>query len=131
MNTTNPFENAMAQLAKAAFFVHDSAAKEKVEILKQPQRILNVTIPVKMDDGKIRYSKAIGCNMIIPCGPYKGGIGFTHVSMDEVKALAFDGDEMCNCGFTAWWRKGRHYRRSQNSFSRRARTVKSWVRTGS
>ncbi len=90
MNTTNPFENAMAQLAKAAFFVHDSAAKEKVEILKQPQRILNVTIPVKMDDGKIRIFQGYRVQHDNSRGPYKGGIRFhPHVSMDEVKALAF------------------------------------------
>lgn len=90
MNTTNPFENAMAQLAKAASFMTDRKTAEVVEILKVPQRILNVSIPVRMDDGSIRLFQGYRVQHSNARGPYKGGIRFhPQVSMDEVKALAF------------------------------------------
>ena len=64
MKTINPFESAMEQLEKAARFVEASmrqrvnasgkTIQQKLEILKQPQRILNVTIPVVMDDGRLQ-----------------------------------------------------------------------------
>jgi glutamate dehydrogenase len=87
MNNTNPFENAMTQLEKAASFLHEP---RKLEILKQPQRILNVTIPVQMDDGSLRIFQGYRVQHNNARGPYKGGIRFhSQVSMDEVKALAF------------------------------------------
>ena len=55
MSGNNPFDNAMAQLKKAAAYLPQTKElKQKLEILKEPQRIINVTIPVKMDDGIIR-----------------------------------------------------------------------------
>lgn len=92
MNSTNPFESAMAQLAKAATFVGkaDPKVQEKLEILHQPQRILNVTIPVRMDNGKIKIFQGYRVQFNNARGPYKGGIRYHHnVSIDEVKALSF------------------------------------------
>jgi glutamate dehydrogenase (NAD(P)+) len=83
----NPFENAMLQLQKSKRFLHTS---EKIEILKQPQRILNVTIPVVMDNGSLRIFHGYRVQFNNARGPYKGGIRYhTQVSLDEVKALAF------------------------------------------
>ncbi|MCK5043333.1 MAG: glutamate dehydrogenase, partial [Candidatus Aenigmarchaeota archaeon] len=31
---------------------------ESLEVLKKPKRVLNVTYPVKMDDGRIKYFEA-------------------------------------------------------------------------
>lgn len=88
MNQQNPFETAMSQLKKAASVV--SADADKIEILKQPQRILNVTIPVKMDDGSLKIFQGYRVQHNNARGPYKGGIRYhSNVSMDEVKALAF------------------------------------------
>lgn len=91
MITSNPFENAMAQLRKAASFLPQSKdLNHKLEILKHPQRILNVTIPVKMDDGSLRLFQGYRVQHNDARGPYKGGIRYhPQVSMDEVKALAF------------------------------------------
>ena len=88
----NPFESAMAQLSKAASFIGKSDPKvtEKLEILKQPQRILNVTIPVKMDNGKIRIFQGYRVQFNNARGPYKGGTRYhPQVEIEEIKALAF------------------------------------------
>lgn len=82
----------MKQLEKAALFVgkKDVTALDKLEILKSPQRILNVTIPVKMDTGRTKLFQGYRVQFNNARGPYKGGIRFhPHVSLDEVKALSF------------------------------------------
>lgn len=99
MNTQNPFETAMSQLQKAADVLGKNkqlSAKskkellQKLEILKHPQRILNVTIPVVMDDRSLKVFQGYRVQHNNARGPYKGGIRYhPNVSMDEVKALAF------------------------------------------
>ncbi|MBI4065559.1 Glu/Leu/Phe/Val dehydrogenase [Candidatus Gottesmanbacteria bacterium] len=102
----NPFEHAMEQLAKAKLLLKsqilprkDSGQadpndqkrlEQKLEILKQPQRILNVTIPVHMDDGSLQIFQGYRVQYNNARGPYKGGIRFhPQVDLNEVKALAF------------------------------------------
>lgn len=97
MNAINPFENAMKQLEKAAellrkqpAFGGDAANAHKLEALKAPQRIVNVTLPVQMDDGSQRIFQGYRVQYNNARGPYKGGIRYHHaVSLDEVKALSF------------------------------------------
>jgi len=86
----NPFETAMAQLAKAAKLFPKKDATLLLTLLSQPQRILNVTIPVVMDDGSIRMFQGYRVQFNNARGPYKGGIRYhREVSIDEVKALSF------------------------------------------
>lgn len=85
MNTINPFESAMTQLDKAAGIL-----KKNVNFLRQPQRIINVTLPVVMDDGSQKFFQGYRVQFNNARGPYKGGIRYHHnVSLDEVKALSF------------------------------------------
>ncbi len=84
---TNPFENALDQLARA------NAAKpfpaELIERLKAPNREIRVSIPVRMDDGSLRVFEGYRVEHNDARGPYKGGIRY-HQDTDigEVKALA-------------------------------------------
>lgn len=88
MQKVNPFANAMEQLDKAGKFLRDESVK--LEMLRQPQRIVNVNIPVQMDDGRVKIFQGYRVQYNNARGPYKGGIRFhPGVSMDEVKALAF------------------------------------------
>lgn len=84
----NAFENAMQQLHKAA-----KAAKiseDEIEILKAPQKIIQVTFPVRMENGKIRYFKGYRVQYNDVKGPAKGGIRFhPDLDLDEVTALSF------------------------------------------
>jgi glutamate dehydrogenase/leucine dehydrogenase len=90
MITNNPFESAMAQLKKAAALFSKKDSALLLMLLSQPQRILNVTIPVTMDDGSIKIFQGYRVQFNNAAGPYKGGIRYhPQVSLDEVKALSF------------------------------------------
>lgn len=59
------------------------------ELLREPMRTLNVSFPVKMDDGSIKIFSGYRCQHNDVLGPTKGGIRFhPQVNLDEVKALA-------------------------------------------
>lgn len=59
------------------------------EVLKEPERTLIVSIPVRMDDGTIRAFTGFRVHHNTVMGPAKGGFRFhPAVSMDEVKALS-------------------------------------------
>lgn len=59
------------------------------EILKEPQRIIEVNIPVKMDNGKIKVFRGYRSQHLDVMGPFKGGIRFhQNVNRDEIKALS-------------------------------------------
>lgn len=86
----NPFESAMAQLKKAAklFPQHDST--RLLTLLSQPQRILTVAIPVRMDDGSTKIFQGYRVQFNNARGPYKGGTRYhPQVEIEEIKALAF------------------------------------------
>jgi glutamate dehydrogenase (NAD(P)+) len=58
-------------------------------VLSSPRRVLTVSCPVRMDDGKIQVFTGYRCQHNGALGPFKGGIRFdAAVNMDEVMALA-------------------------------------------
>jgi len=60
-----------------------------IEQLKYPQRVIEFTIPLKMDDGTMRMIPAWRSQYNNALGPYKGGIRFHEsVHKDEVMALS-------------------------------------------
>ena len=62
---------------------------EVYEILKNPQRMIEVSIPVKMDDGSIRVFTGFRAQHNTAVGPSKGGVRFhQNVTRDEVAALS-------------------------------------------
>ena len=82
---------AEAVLLKAAHSDNEKQMiKNKIDTLKQPQRQINVTLPVTMDDGSQRIFEGYRVQFNNARGPYKGGIRYhPNVSLDEVKALSF------------------------------------------
>ena len=59
------------------------------EILKYPQRMLEVSVPVKMDDGSVRVFTGWRAQNNTAVGPSKGGVRFhPNVTRDEVAALS-------------------------------------------
>ena len=83
----NPFEVALTQLDEAAKIIKLDSGLHKV--LASPKRVLTVSIPVKMDDGRIEVFTGFRSQHNDARGPYKGGIRYhPQVSIDEVKALS-------------------------------------------
>lgn len=95
MSTINPFSSAMKQLDNAHAALTKKTKKstiidQKVAVLREPQRLVNVSIPVVMDDGSQKIFQGYRVQFNNSRGPYKGGIRYHHnVSLDEVKALSF------------------------------------------
>ncbi len=84
----NIFEEAIGRLDVAAELAE--VDPEVLEKLRHPQAILQVSIPVRMDDGSLRVFEGYRVRHDATRGPTKGGIRFhPDVSLDEVKALAF------------------------------------------
>lgn len=83
----NVFEMAQAQVKNAC----DKLGMEAnvYELLKEPRRVIEVNIPVKMDDGSIKVFKGFRSQHNDAVGPTKGGVRFhPNVSLEEVKALS-------------------------------------------
>ncbi|HHV54560.1 MAG TPA: Glu/Leu/Phe/Val dehydrogenase [Firmicutes bacterium] len=60
-----------------------------VERLLHPERVIEISIPVLMDDGSLRIFTGYRAQHTLTLGPAKGGIRFhPDVTLDEVKALA-------------------------------------------
>jgi glutamate dehydrogenase (NAD(P)+) len=58
-------------------------------VLSSPRRVLTVSCPVRMDDGRIQVFTGYRCQHNGALGPFKGGIRYDPaVNMDEVMALA-------------------------------------------
>ncbi|MEI7658182.1 MAG: Glu/Leu/Phe/Val dehydrogenase, partial [Phycisphaerae bacterium] len=63
---------------------------ETILRLRQPKQFLEVSIPVRLDNGSLRVFTGYRCKYDDTRGPAKGGIRFHQdVSASEVKALAF------------------------------------------
>lgn len=83
----NPFESMMSRFHLASQIL--GLEEEIYNVLKSPARQVIVSVPVTMDEGKIRVFegyRVVHSNIL---GPSKGGIRFDpRVNIDEVKALA-------------------------------------------
>lgn len=84
----NAFDNALKQLDKA--IAHIKLKPYQIDRLRNPEKIITVNFPVKMDDEKMKIFHGFRVQHNSARGPYKGGIRFhPQVDMNEVKALAF------------------------------------------
>jgi len=85
--TLNPFEIALKQLDEAANLINLESGMR--DVLANPKRVLTVSLPVKMDNGKIRVFTGFRSQHNDARGPFKGGIRYhPQVTVEEVKALS-------------------------------------------
>ena len=84
----NPFQTALSQLKTAALVA--KIDPKFIERIQYPDRYIEVTIPVIMDDGSQKIFTGFRSQHNNARGPYKGGIRFhPDVNLDEVRALSF------------------------------------------
>jgi glutamate dehydrogenase (NAD(P)+) len=84
---TNPFEAMVSRFNIAA----DKLKLDQglYEILITPDREITVSLPVHMDDGRLKVFKGYRVQHNMARGPAKGGIRYApDVNLDEVRALA-------------------------------------------
>ena len=85
--TLNPFEIAQKQIKSACDKLNADPAV--YEILKNPMRVLEVSFPVKLDNGTVKTFTGYRSQHNNAVGPFKGGLRFhPDVTKDEVKALS-------------------------------------------
>lgn len=83
----NPYDNVLKVVKNAADILGFSDSD--IEAIKYPERELQVSIPVRMDDGSTRVFQGYRIQHSTSRGPAKGGIRFhPAVNSDEVRALA-------------------------------------------
>ena len=84
----NAYENAMRQFDEAAAIL--GMTEEQISMVKEPRKVTEVVLPIRMDDGTVKPFKAFRVIHSRMRGPGKGGVRFhPSVNVDEVKALAF------------------------------------------
>ena len=83
----NPYRIAQIQFDMAAEFLKlDPGLRQ---ILRTPKRVMEVSIPVKLDNGQVKVFTGFRVQHNVARGPAKGGIRYhPNVTLDEVKALA-------------------------------------------
>src|SRR3989338_4857423 len=84
----NLFNQALAPLAMEA--EKGPVDADVVEALRQPERTVQFSLPVRMDNGETKFFQGHRVQHSSVRGPYKGGIRYAQVvDESEVKALAF------------------------------------------
>jgi len=83
----NPFRIAQIQFDMAAEYLKLDPGLRL--ILRTPKRVMEVSIPVKMDNGQTKVFTGFRVQHNVSRGPAKGGLRYhPNVTLDEVKALA-------------------------------------------
>ncbi|MDZ7611151.1 MAG: Glu/Leu/Phe/Val dehydrogenase [Candidatus Moranbacteria bacterium] len=94
----NQFQSCINQINKTCNLIEKNTKSSRLretvyqeaEILKKPQRVVEVSIPVKMDNGDLKVFTGYRVQHSNARGPYKGGLRYhPQVNLDEVKTLSF------------------------------------------
>ncbi len=81
------FQDAVARLSRLGEAA--GVNPEVIAALEHPKTCVQASLPVRMDDGSMRYYNAYRCRYNSALGPTKGGIRFhPGVTVEEVQALA-------------------------------------------
>ncbi|MHB8895398.1 MAG: Glu/Leu/Phe/Val family dehydrogenase [Candidatus Geothermincolia bacterium] len=83
----NQWNNALSDLDEVAGLL--DLSEDLMVILRNPKRILSVSLPVRMDDGSIHVFDGFRVQHSLDRGPGKGGLRYhPDVTLEEIKALA-------------------------------------------
>lgn len=87
-STSSPFQKAVRRLDAASKFA--DIHPEVIERLKIPKSSLTVSVPIRMDDGRLRVFEGYRVRHNDLLGPGKGGLRYhPKADLEEIKALAF------------------------------------------
>ena len=68
---------------------HTHALPQTVEYLRHPRRVVTVSVPIRMDDGAVKFFTGYRVQHNIARGPSKGGVRYrAGLNLDEVRGLA-------------------------------------------
>ncbi len=88
MSESSVWEDALAQFEEAADIIGLSESMR--DILTHPKKVIEVSIPVRMDDCTTKVFKGFRVQFNTFRGPGKGGIRYhPDINVEEVKALSF------------------------------------------
>jgi glutamate dehydrogenase/leucine dehydrogenase len=83
----NPYRISQMQFDIAAEYLKLDAGLRQV--LRTPKRVMEVSIPIKLDNGQVKVFTGFRVQHNVARGPAKGGVRYhPSVTLDEVKALA-------------------------------------------
>lgn len=109
-NVENALENARKQMRQACDLYEWCRKDEnKFQIISHPRRVIEVSIPVKMDDGRVEVFTWYRSQHTDARWPFKWWIRFHQdVTLDEVKALSMWMSFKCAVvdiplGWGKWW----------------------------
>jgi glutamate dehydrogenase (NAD(P)+) len=94
MAEINPFESLQEQIDDAAVYL--DADDDVIERLKHPERVLETTLSVDMDDGSVEQFRAYRVQFNGDRGPYKGGIRY-HPDVTQAEVTALSGWMVYKC----------------------------------
>lgn len=81
------FQNTLINMQTAAKTMN--LDPEVLEVLSHPQKVLEVSLPIRMDDGSLKVFEGYRVQHSDLRGPFKGGIRYAPaVNLDEIEALA-------------------------------------------
>ncbi|HHG85057.1 MAG TPA: Glu/Leu/Phe/Val dehydrogenase [Bacteroidetes bacterium] len=85
--TQSPYDSLMKRFNEAAEII--GLDDRYTAVIAAPEKIIEVTLPIKLDSGKTKVFTGFRVIHSTVLGPSKGGIRYsTHVDQDEVKALS-------------------------------------------
>jgi len=88
------YDNTLKNMNKAAKIM--KLDQETLDTLSHPQKTLVVSLPVRMDDGRMEYFEGYRVQHSELRGPFKGGFRYLpNVNLDEIKALATEMSFKC------------------------------------
>jgi len=83
----NPYQNVQKQIEKAATILN--LKDEALQAIKAIKKIIQINIPLKMDNGETKFFSGYRVQHNDARGPFKGGIRYhMEVDLDDVKTLA-------------------------------------------
>lgn len=84
----NPWERALKQLK--SYCIYTNVSPSLCASLSNPDRIVEVSLPLQLDNGEVKVFHGYRVQHNNIRGPYKGGLRYhQQVDISEVKALAF------------------------------------------